>query len=173
LVRHVGDLNEIDAILWQFLDCARDGSEEESALGDLNAIVADVCRRYIELGNAVELRLGSLPRIRFRRLALRRVITNLVDNAVRYGGKEIQVETENLGSQAAVTILDNGPGIRSGSPSDFIQPFTRENPSRSQSGAGLGLTIADRVLRSHGGRSRVENRPTGGFLASIEMPIGR
>ena len=123
MVRHVGDFNEIDAILWQFVDCARDGSEEESALGDLNAIVADVCRRYIEMGNAVALRLGRLPRIRFRGLALRR------------GGKEIQVETENLCSQAAVTVLDNGPGIRSGSPRISSSPSparTRRRHSHAQ-----------------------------------------
>jgi two-component system osmolarity sensor histidine kinase EnvZ len=168
LVRNIEDM---DSILKQFLDYARDGSEEQPQTGDLDAIVADVCRRYGSAGSPVAFRAGGLPHFNFRGLAMRRVVTNLVDNAVRYGRAGVHVETRLSRHEAIVIVSDSGPGIRSGDPSEFVKPFAREDASRSESGAGLGLTIVDRVMRIHGGRLRLENRPTGGLLATIELPL--
>lgn len=167
----VRDIEDMDSILKQFLDYARDGSEEQPESGDLDAIVRDVCRRYAGRGDSVEVNLGNVPAFAFRRLAIRRAITNLVDNAVRYGGGVVQVKTRIEETAAFVTVSDQGPGIRSGKPADFIKPFAREDVSRSESGAGLGLTIVDRVMQMHGGKLRLVNQPAGGLLASIELPL--
>jgi two-component system osmolarity sensor histidine kinase EnvZ len=96
---------------------------------------------------------------------------SLVDNAVRYGKRGVRVETRRGVDIVSVTVSDRSPGIRSGNPADFTRPFAREDVSRSERGAGLGLTIVDRVARLHGGRLRLENANGGGLSASIELPF--
>ena len=167
----VHDIEDMDSILKQFLDYARDGTEEQPSVNDLNSIVSDVCDRYQARGNVIETSLGHVPSFPFRKLAMYRVITNIVDNAVRYGREGIQIKTQSDGAMARIFVTDQGPGIRGGIPNDYIKAFSRENTSRSQSGAGLGLTIVDRILRTHGGRLHLENRETGGLLARVELPI--
>ncbi len=167
----VRDVEDMDAILTQFLDYARDGSEESPELADFNQIVFDVCQRYTDTGAAVRQETGILPLLRCRKLAVRRLVTNLVDNAVRYGGKDVEVHTEPTGHGVRLTVADRGPGIQSVEPQSLLQPFARENASRSeQRGAGLGLTIAERIVRVHGGELTIHNREGGGLLVCVEIP---
>lgn len=68
-------------------------------------------------------------------------------------------------------VMDRGPGIRNLPPSQVIKPFVRNDSSRGdQTGAGLGLTIADRVAMMHGGGLNLSNRDGGGLIAIVEMP---
>ncbi len=167
----VHDIEDMDSILKQFLDYARDGSEEEPQVSDFNHVVGDVCHRYTVRGSDIKVTLGTVPDFSFRRLALRRVVTNLVDNAVRYGNRDIEVVTRFEKPKVVLTVMDRGPGIRRGDPQDFIKPFAREDISRgSQSGAGLGLTIADRVTRMHGGELCLTNRAQGGLSVTVAIP---
>jgi two-component system osmolarity sensor histidine kinase EnvZ len=169
----VHDIEDMDSILKQFLDYARDGSEEPFEESDLDAIVQEVSHRYTARGHPVKIELGKIPPFPFRRLAMRRVITNLVDNAVRYGRAGVRVKTRCTKATVTVVVSDEGPGIRSGNPADFLKPFAREDISRSESGAGLGLAIVDRAVRLHGGRLRLENQKPTGLLALIELPLTR
>ncbi len=167
----IHDIEDMDAILKQFLDYARDGSEEQPELHDLNALVQEVGQRFAVRGHVIELDLGTVPSFAFRRHSIRRVLDNLIDNAVRYGKSGVRVETRRAADAVSVTVSDSGPGIRSGSPADFVKPFAREDVSRSERGAGLGLTIVDRVMRLHGGRLRLENADGGGLRVTIELPF--
>lgn len=83
----------------------------------------------------------------------------------------VRVATASDTAKASISIEDSGPGIRSGNPRDFIKPFMREEIARSERGYGLGLTIADRAVRLHGGSLRLENADSGGMRASIELPV--
>lgn len=166
----VRDIEDMDAILRQFLDYARDGSEEPSGEHDLDALVQEAGQRFAARGHTIEIQPGRVPPFAFRRHSLRRVLDNLMDNAVRYGKSGVRVETRPGADTVCVTVSDDGPGIRSGTPSDFIKPFAREDVSRSERGAGLGLAIVDRIVRLHGGRLRLENRTGGGLSATIEIP---
>ena len=168
----VQDVEEIDAIIAQFLDYARDGREEEPEEGDLNQVVLDVCARYTTAGAEIGTDLGELPRFGFRRLALRRLVANLVDNAVRYGGGKLQVITRRLAGKVLVTVLDRGPGIGAMDPAELLKPFVRANSSRGdQYGAGLGLAIAERIARTHAGALRLSNRDGGGLQVVVELPL--
>lgn len=167
----VHDIEDMDAILRQFLDYARDGSEEQPGEHDLNALVQETGQRFTARGHTIETDLGLVPPFAFRRHSIRRVLDNLLDNAVRYGKGGVRVETRRSTDTVFVTVSDGGPGIRNGSPADFIKPFAREDGSRSERGAGLGLTIVDRVVRLHGGRLRLENVNGGGLSAAIELPF--
>jgi two-component system osmolarity sensor histidine kinase EnvZ len=167
----VHDIEDMDAILKQFLDYARDGSEEQPSEHDLNALIEEVAQRYAARGHALKIDLGPIPSFSFRRNSIRRVLDNLIDNAVRYGKSGVRVVTDCSADVVSVTISDAGPGIRKGSPADYIKPFAREEASRSERGAGLGLTIVDRTMRLHGGRLRLENASEGGLSVTIEFPV--
>lgn len=167
----VHDIEDMDAILRQFLDYARDGSEERPGEHDLEALVQETAQRFAARGHAIATDLGQVPPFAFRRNSIRRVLDNLMDNAVRYGGRDVRVETRHGNSTVTVTVSDRGPGIRSGDPAEFIKPFAREDVARSEQGAGLGLSIVDRAVRLHGGRLRLENASEGGLCAIIELPF--
>lgn len=167
----VQDLEDIDGILRQFLDYARDGSEEGALPGDLNAVLQEMIGRYTEAGIAIHFDPGSLPPVLFRPGALRRAVGNLLENAVRYGRSGISITTCREGDQVLFTVADRGPGSGDTEPGEFIKPFFRGNASRSETGAGLGLTIVDRIVRLHGGTLMLENRLGGGFVAIVSLPL--
>lgn len=166
------DIEDMDSILKQFLDYARDGAEERPVMADINVIAEDVCERYRAHGHRVEMVLGDLPLLPLRRLAIRRALTNLVENAVRHGRDDVRVETLADDQHVGIVVTDGGPGIKSGAPADYVKAFVRENTSRSEPGAGLGLTIVSRIIRTHGGTLHLENRATGGLLVRINLPRG-
>lgn len=167
----IHDIEDMDAILKQFLDYARDGSEEKPGIHDLDTLIQEACLRFRARGHDVEVNLGQIEPFVFRPHSIRRVLDNLIDNAARYGKSSIRVTTGQHSGMVFVMVSDQGSGIRSGSPSDFIKPFAREDVARSERGAGLGLTIVDRVVRLHGGRLRLENANEGGLRATIELPF--
>lgn len=166
----IHDIEEMDSILMQFLDYVRDGSEELPQFADFNQIVFDVCHRYNVSGNHIKTKLDEFPGFTFRKLVMRRMISNLIDNAVRHGGKEIEVRTRKQKDRIVLEVMDRGPGIRNVSPSEVIKPFVRDDSSRGeQISAGLGLTIADRIARMHGGELHLANRDGGGLVATVKI----
>jgi len=166
----VRDIKEIDAILGQFLEFARDESDEPAQQCDLNAIVSEICEGYRLSGHDVRAVLGPVELANLRAVAVRRLITNLVENGVRYAQKQIEVATSRTDDdQIVLTVADRGPGIRSGSPDALIKPFAREDDSRSRPGSGLGLTLVDRIARAHGGSVKLMNRPDGGLLVVVTL----
>jgi two-component system osmolarity sensor histidine kinase EnvZ len=166
----VRDIKEIDAILGQFLEFGRNELDEPAQQSEVNSIVSEVCAGYRLSGHDVRTVLGPVGYANLRAVAVRRLITNLVDNAARYGKKNIEVATSrNDDDHIVVTVADCGPGIRTASPDAMIKPFVREDISRSQPGSGLGLTIVDRIARAHGGGVKLMNRPEGGLLVIVTL----
>lgn len=167
----IHDIEDMDSILMQFLDYARDGGEEAPQFADFNQIMFDVCHRYDGSGKSIKTVLDDFPPFKFRKLAIRRLASNLVDNAIRYGGGEIEVMTQKLKNRIVLKVMDRGPGIQNMEPNQLIKPFVRNDSARgNQTGAGLGLTIADRIARMHGGELRLSNRDGGGLIAIVEIP---
>jgi two-component system, OmpR family, osmolarity sensor histidine kinase EnvZ len=168
----IQDIEDMNGILVQFADYAKTGKEEESVVADFNQVVAEVCQRYVAAGKVVHLDLAKLPAFRFRALAMRRLTTNLVDNAARYANSEIEVNTRYHEGNVTLSVLDHGPGIRSTDPNSLIRPFARENIARgTQLGAGLGLSIVDRIAKNHGGSLVLGNRSEGGLAAAVTIPV--
>ena len=169
----IQDIEDMDAIINQFLDFAREGGNEPSRQGeDLNLIVSSVCERFSRRGQPIRTRLGNLPPLTLKPTATQRMVTNLVDNALRYGGGEIEVTTEQVGDCAVVRVLDRGPGIPDNEFSRVMQPFTRLEASRAGGkGSGLGLAIVERAARMHGGNVKLLGREGGGLEARVELPI--
>ena len=169
----IHDIEDMDAIINQFLDFAREGGNEPSRAGeDLNHIVSSVCERFSRTGQEIRMRLGELPPLTLKPTATQRMVTNLVDNAMRYGGGEVEVRTEHIGGCAVMRVLDRGPGIPDNEFSRVMQPFTRLEASRAGGkGSGLGLAIVERAARMHGGNVKLLGREGGGLEARVELPI--
>jgi two-component system osmolarity sensor histidine kinase EnvZ len=166
------DVADIEAAIGQFLDFARLADGEVAVPeGDLNAIVREVCERYERAGKTVSTRLEALPPLALRPSAMQRLISNLVDNALRHGGPAVEVATRPEGGRAVIEVLDRGPGIPPGESENMLQPFTRLDRARSTSGTGLGLAIVDRIARMHGGSVRLLPREGGGLRARVELPL--
>ena len=167
------DIEDIDAAIGQFLDFAR-VTEGEAVVpdGDLNAIARELCDRYARAAKAVNLRPGMLPPLTLRPLAIQRLISNLVENALRHGGGQVEVATTTAGENAVLEVLDRGPGIPPAEADRMLQPFTRLNAARSGAGTGLGLAIVDRIARLHGGSVQLLARDGGGLRARVEIPLG-
>jgi two-component system osmolarity sensor histidine kinase EnvZ len=167
------DIEDMDGIINQFLDFARDATAEApQARSDLNALVESLVERYRRRGQPVEARLAQLPPLDLKPMAVQRMITNLVDNALRYGGGPVEIETGREGAMAVLKVLDRGPGIPEQEVERVMQPFTRLEQARSDvQGAGLGLAIVDRVARLHGGGVRLAPRSGGGLEARVELPV--
>ena len=169
----VHDIEDMDAIINQFLDFAREGANEHTdPSADLNGMVRTLAERYEKRGEPVKTRLESLPPLPLKPLAVQRMITNLVDNALRYGAGDVEIETAREGKAAVLRVLDRGPGIPEQEIDRVMQPFTRLEAARSEpGGAGLGLAIVDRVARMHGGYVTLARRKGGGLEARVDLPL--
>jgi signal transduction histidine kinase len=106
-----------------------------------------------------------------RPVALRRCITNLVNNAVLYG-KNVHLDLRHESGNITLTIRDEGPGIAPEQFEHVFRPFVRMEASRNREtgGSGLGLTIARNIARSIGGDVRLSNHPLGGLCAELTLP---
>ena len=107
-----------------------------------------------------------------RPTAIRRALRNLIDNALRYGTRA-EVALVRQGGEAVITIADHGPGLPEDQLEAVFEPFVRGEASRSRAtgGVGLGLAIARSIARAQGGEVTLANRPEGGLLATLRLPL--
>jgi two-component system osmolarity sensor histidine kinase EnvZ len=163
------DVEEMDAVIAQFLSFAR-GEDEPHVEGELNSLIAEIVEGCRKREQAVSFASGNPLHLRFAPLAVRRAVTNLIDNALHYAGGEIEVATRRNGNEVLIEVLDRGPGVPAGEVERLKRPFTRLDPARSgRGGAGLGLAIVDRIARAHGGRLDLANRDGGGLAARLVL----
>jgi signal transduction histidine kinase len=101
-----------------------------------------------------------------------RALQNLVDNAVKYGGRA-HIRLSNGGGQVEIRVDDEGPGLPPELLDKAFDPFFRAEQSRNREtgGTGLGLSIARNLMRAHGGDITLENRAGGGLSARIVLPL--
>lgn len=166
------DIEDIDSIIGQFLDFARaSGDQSQKSECDLNGLVSSVVERYQRQGKSITAQLGALPSLNINAASMQRLIVNLIDNALRHGRPDVEIETAHTGTHARLSVLDRGPGIPDADAERMLQPFTRLNHARSTSGSGLGLAIVDRIVQQHGGTVQLLARAGGGLEARVELPV--
>ncbi|MFB4390609.1 MULTISPECIES: sensor histidine kinase [unclassified Pseudomonas] len=168
------DLCEMEHLVREGVAYARsmDGSTEQPVRLNLDAFLDSLVFDYQDSGKQVE-RCGSTDSVlQARPHALRRVLSNLVDNALKFGGTAL-LEVEQVSSGATrIRVLDQGPGIPEQELDEVLKPFYRVEGSRNRStgGTGLGLAIAQQLTQAMGGQLTLSNRAEGGLCAQVELP---
>jgi signal transduction histidine kinase len=166
------DLGEMESMVAQTLDFMRDASAAEPVQRvNLMALLESLQRDYQDTGSAVALDGRIAQPFNGRPLALRRCLTNLLDNAVRYG-KRATLRVEEAPERVTIRVLDEGPGIPEAELERAFEPFYRGESSRNRAtgGTGLGLGIARNIARAHGGDLELRNRPQGGLEVILSLP---
>jgi two-component system osmolarity sensor histidine kinase EnvZ len=168
----VQDIEDMDSIIRQFMDFIRGIEGENAHPDDLNALVTSVTERYQRSGQSIQTSLATLPAINLRPQAMQRMLTNLIDNALKYGDGPVEIITSIHAGKSSLSVIDHGPGIPEADMPRLLRPFERLDQARgAASGSGLGLAIADRIARLHGGTLELLNRPEGGLEVRVLIPI--
>jgi len=168
----VADVEEIDRTIGQFLDFARADDGEAFDVTDLSGMLEDIVSHYGRLGYELlaDLQTGISANVRPK--ALRRAVSNLIDNAMRYApDTPISLSLKQTARRIEIEVADRGPGIPAEELERLKLPFTRLNEARSNTaGAGLGLAIVDRIMRAHAGAFDLHPREGGGLRAQLTLP---
>ncbi|MCK9389528.1 MAG: ATP-binding protein [Sulfuritalea sp.] len=174
------DVEEMDKTIGQFLDFARsEGGEtplEVDVAGMMDELATQYRRRGFKIEFAAPVTLPSAPTfataLPVRPQALRRAISNLIDNALRYAGREspVVLSLEAAAAEFSIEVRDHGPGIPPEDVERMKRPFARLEAARTNAaGAGLGLAIVDRIARSHNGHLELLPRQGGGLIARLVL----
>ncbi len=173
-IRHhmTADIAEMLAMIDSALDFLKgDFAPSEVRSLDVTAMLESLCNDLQDAGKTAVIRSEGDTVLRGRPLALKRAFSNLLDNAVKYGGTAA-IEAAGGTDSISIIITDNGPGIAAAYREAVFAPFFRGESHRDtqQGGAGLGMTVARTVIRSHGGEIALLDGANGGLLVSITLP---
>ena len=160
------DVEEMERMIGGYLAFARGERSEQAQPVNLATILDEVAAGARRAGTALDLDVPADLMVKLRADAMRRAITNLVDNARRHA-RHVAVAAVAQGRSVLVTVDDDGPGI----PTDKRESVFRPFESGSSGGTGLGLTIARDIVRAHGGEIVLEDSRLGGLRARIRLPI--
>ncbi len=166
------DLDDMQRMAQASLDFLRGGEDSEPiAPMDLNALLESLQEDAEDVGHAVSISGAASQPLRCRPLALKRCLTNLVDNALKYG-QSAEIAVADAATRLRLIVRDRGPGIPAAELERVFEPFYRLEGSRSRDtgGTGLGLSIARNIARAHGGELSLRNHPQGGLEAVLELP---
>jgi signal transduction histidine kinase len=169
----VGDMQAMQQMLQEGLELSRSlDSSETAQLLDLDSLLDSLCSDAVEAGQQVDYAERSAVQLKARPLALRRALSNLLDNAVKYG-QRAEVSLRRDARHCHIRIRDFGPGIPPSLLETVFTPFYRIEHSRSRAtgGTGLGLSIARNIVQRHNGELVLTNRPAGGLEAHITLPL--
>jgi signal transduction histidine kinase len=170
--RMLKTIGEMEEMLSATLSCAREEAKvEASRRVDVSALVSSIVDDMSDAGLAVgEGSIAPGVIVDCKPVALRRAITNLIDNAVKYG-KRATVSVTTRSGTVEIDIDDEGPGIPEDQLAKALQPFYRVEASRNRDtgGIGLGLAIAASIAEAHGGSLKLINSPGGGLRATVKF----
>jgi two-component system osmolarity sensor histidine kinase EnvZ len=166
------DVTEMEEMLNAYLAFARGEEAEPAAALDLAELLEEIATAARRQNPNLTLDVPQPIEIILRRNAIKRCITNLVGNALRYG-RSAAITASVQDHAVTITIDDDGPGIDADRREDMFRPFTRMEESRNSAtgGVGLGLTIARDIARFHGGDIILEDSPMGGLRAQLWLPV--
>jgi two-component system osmolarity sensor histidine kinase EnvZ len=167
------DIEDMNAIIDQFIDYARQDQQEASENVDLNRLIKELIEgRLLESGHNIELQITQLPNAKLRVIGIKRVLDNLIENAFRYGSKNICIITkvDHQSKSLICNIRDYGKGIPESDIPMLFAPFAQGDKARGSVGSGLGLAITKRIVESHGGKMLFTNHASGGLSAGFSLP---
>ena len=161
-----GDVEEMERMIAGYLAFARGEQAEQAQPISLGVLLEEVAAGARRAGASVAVDVPSPVTLKLRSDAVRRALTNLVDNARRHAG-QVAMSALAAGRSVVVMVDDDGPGI----PQDRRESVFRPFESGAGGGTGLGLTIARDIVRAHGGDITLEDSPLGGLRARVRLPV--
>lgn len=172
--RMLEDLGQMQHLVREGIAYARSahGSEEKPVRLDVDAFLDSLVSDYRDIGKPVTLTGRSRAQANTRLHALRRIVANLIDNALNYAGEaEVHVDVD-AARQVGISIRDRGPGIPDDELAKVLEPFYRLEASRNRDtgGTGLGLAIAQQLADAIGATLTLRNREGGGLDAVVQLP---
>ncbi len=166
-------LDDMENMIASTLEFARQNArKEDRRKTDLRALIQVICDDMSDSGYDVVFAESNSIHYECRPIALKRALTNLIDNAIKYAGNA-QVSITTIHKGLEIIIEDNGPGIDKNQFDRVFQPFYRCEDSRNRTtgGVGLGMSIAQSVIHAHGGKISLENKARGGLKVKLWMPL--
>ena len=166
------DVDEMSRMLEDYLAFARGDAGETAVETDIRALLEELKSDAERQGHQTELTVVGDPLVVIRQDAFRRLLTNLVSNAARYGDR-IAIRATHDARYLIVMVDDDGPGIPPDQREDVFRPFFRLDEARNVDGGGtgLGLAIARDIARAHGGDIMLGDSPLGGLRATVRLPV--
>lgn len=169
----ISDTEECNEIISQFMDYLKPVNKESFIEVDLNEIANDIATS--EGGYEIQIETELQQPLKVTNgspIAIKRAVSNLVVNAIRYGNGWVKVSTGVTADNKLVWVCieDNGPGIEQSQIGKLFEPFTRGDTARGSEGTGLGLAIVKRIASQHNGNVIINNRSGGGLRAQISFP---
>lgn len=168
------DVDEMNQLIGEFLALSRDLQKEAPQQIDIDELLQELAGNVRETGAQVEYEPSGSAPVTVGALSLRRVLSNLIGNAVRYSGEStVTITREITGKEIVIRVMDRGPGIPAHELENVFRPFYRLEASRSNAtgGSGLGLAIARQLADSNGWKVELLPRPGGGTEARLTMPL--
>ncbi len=166
------DVLDMERMVEAYLEFARTESVDEDPENFfLEPMIDEISRSAKQSGHNIHSNVPGDIVISARRSALKRAVSNLVNNGLRHADN-VWVDAKQLDRYFEISVEDDGPGIDAGAYEDVFKPFTRLDEARNlnKSGMGLGLTVVRDVARSHGGDVMLDKSEQGGLLAKIRLP---
>ena len=164
------DIEEMEKMLNEYLEFARYQKNEETETINVNNIIKDVIKKYENKQINISVEEGL--EISIRPNSIKRCLINLIDNGLSYG-KKVEIFAKKTLNRLIIFVDDDGSGIPEKEYQNVIKPFYRIDKSRGQnkSGVGLGLSIANDIISSHGGNIALDKSPLGGLRVKISLPL--
>tara|TARA_Y100000590_G_scaffold221023_1_gene250144 strand:- start:2936 stop:4258 length:1323 start_codon:yes stop_codon:yes gene_type:complete len=171
LAKKMGDdIEEMERMLNEYLEFSRHQKNEETELVILNEMIEDTVKKYE--GKKINLKIEKDLKMNIRPNSIKRCLANLIDNGLAYG-KNVEISANKSSNNIEIFVDDDGPGIPKEEYLNVMKPFYRIDKSRGQnkSGVGLGLSIANDIIRSHGGNISLNESPIKGLRVKISLPL--
>ena len=164
------DIEEMERMLNEYLEFSRNQKNEETETVDINNLITSIIGKYDS--KQIVVNFEKNLKISMRLNAIKRCLVNLIDNGLAYGQK-VEISTKKAINDIVISVDDDGPGIPEKEYQNVMKPFYRIDKSRGQnkSGVGLGLSITNDIIRSHGGNITLEKSHMGGLKAKIYLPL--
>ena len=173
------DISDMEKLVDEYLEFVRGDEKEKSHLVKIKDFLQErIVDYYAKMDKKIsyEIDVNDDLKVPVKKLALKRALVNLVDNAFNYGDK-VELSISESKNNLIIVIDDNGPGIPESERSNVFKPFYRIDNSRNldkktpSGGSGLGLAITMDAITSHGGRIRLSDSLLGGLRVVIYIPI--
>jgi two-component system osmolarity sensor histidine kinase EnvZ len=169
-----GDIAEMEHMLDEYLAFARGEGGEESVPTDLGELVRDAAAAAAKARQheGIAVNAPEHVTVSVKRAGLRRVVSNLLDNALKHGSN-VAISLQRDVRMVEITVEDNGPGIPEARREEAFRPFHRLDEGRNlqSGGSGLGLSIARDITRAHGGDLVLGYSSMGGLKATVRLPV--